>query len=160
MVHHLLVPAIVDLVRRVGGDEEATALRVRDLLKFDFFFAPRDAFVASLPEAAATADRVPDLARLVLEPFLETYAAVADLAAEREELPDRRESLAHVRRLLDHGRLRRPEAAMLPVIDGALELLHHKRVEGDRDATAALRDELLDLVAAASPDVERAGAHR
>ncbi|MEX1280883.1 MAG: 1-acyl-sn-glycerol-3-phosphate acyltransferase [Acidimicrobiia bacterium] len=160
MIHHLLVPAIVDLAGRVGGDEEATALRVRDLLKFDFFFAPRDAFVASLAGAAATAERIPDLARLVLEPFLETYAAVADLAAEREELPDRRESLAHVRRLLDHGRLRRPEAAMLPIIDGALELLHHKGVEGDRAATAALAAEFADLVAAASPGVERARAHR
>jgi hypothetical protein len=96
----------------------------------------------------------------VLEPFLETYAAVADLAAEREELPDRRESLAHVRRLLEHGRLRRPEAAMLPVVDGALELLEHEGVEGDEVATAALRDELADLLAAASTGVERAHTQR
>lgn len=149
MVHHLLVPAIADIARATGADVDETALRLRALLKFDFFFAPRDEYLATVAEAMDTVERIRGVGRLVLEPFLESYLAVADLAAEREELPDAKEALGHANRLLEHGRIRRPEAAMLPILDAALELLDHEGLDGDRAGARALADELSGYLDAA-----------
>lgn len=146
MVHHFLLPAIVDVVDG-HADRDAAALRLRDLLKFEFFFAPREDFLAALDGAADTASRVPNLGRLILEPTLETYAAVIDLCAARPELPTPEDALAHCQRLLDHGRLRRPEAASLPFVKGALQLVDHERLEGNEVALRSLADELFDHLA-------------
>jgi glycerol-3-phosphate O-acyltransferase len=151
MAHHFLLAAIADVAGHADGD--ATALRLRDLMKFEFFFAPRDAFLAELGDAAGTVARVPNVGRLILEPVLETYAGVIDLCAEREELPDPGEALDHCRRLVDHGRLRRPEAANLPIVKGALKLVEHERLEGDRPALRALADELFGYVESVRPGV-------
>jgi glycerol-3-phosphate O-acyltransferase len=140
MAHHFLTAAIAAVAERSGGD--ATALRLRDLLKFEFFFAPREAFLTEVEQAADTAVRIPHIGRLVLESVLETYAGVVDLCAEREELPEPEEALDHCQRLLEHGRLHRPEAVNLPIVKGALKLVDHERLEGDRAALRELADEL------------------
>ncbi len=159
MIHHLLVPAIVDLARAVGGDVEAIALRLRKLLKFDFFFDPKDAFVTSLEAAGETADRLPDLARLVLEPFLETYWATADVAASDTDPPTSKRVLDHIEDLLERGVLRRREAAMLPVVESALQLLAH--VTGNGESTTSLAAELDGYLAVlAVDDRSPEGDHR
>jgi len=90
----------------IGTDE---ALRLRELLKFDFFFAQREKFLADLREEIAiiaapdspaddniTPERAgqwlataqPLVAHLVLRPFLEAYRLVAERLAAFEEDED------------------------------------------------------------------------
>jgi glycerol-3-phosphate O-acyltransferase len=105
-VHVLLVRAIAELallslVRMPGGDTRAAwqeALALRELLKFDFFFAGRDEFADELwNEVAIMADAGQDrsvdvdpakaaqwladsallVAHLVLRPFIDAYRVVA-----------------------------------------------------------------------------------
>jgi glycerol-3-phosphate O-acyltransferase len=116
-IHTLVQRAIVELV--LLGADEATiespydargdALRLRDLLKFEFFFAPRQQFLDALrvelqlidPEVAfapgayltheqaktylASAQWV--LAHLVLRPFIDAYAVVAHQLVEMKDAP-------------------------------------------------------------------------
>jgi glycerol-3-phosphate O-acyltransferase len=91
---------------QVGIDE---ALRLRELLKFDFFFAQRDKFIADLrqeiaimaaPATPSDEDVTPGLARewlerarplvahLVLRPFLEAYRLVGERLAAFEDDED------------------------------------------------------------------------
>jgi glycerol-3-phosphate O-acyltransferase len=91
---------------QVGIDE---ALRLRELLKFDFFFAQREKFIADLreeiaimaaPDTPDDADITPELARewlgrakplvahLVLRPFLEAYRLVGERLAAFEDDED------------------------------------------------------------------------
>lgn len=113
-VHALLTRGITELALQAVADSEGSgvsladeALRLRELFKFDFFFADRDAFVAEIEAEASllssTSDRprtavtpaeagavgpteaaallaATDLrvAHLTLRPFLEAYAVVAD----------------------------------------------------------------------------------
>ncbi len=45
-------------------------------------------------------------------------------------------------RLLDHGRIRRVEAATLPIMSSAIKMLEHARIEGDEQALRALREQV------------------
>ncbi len=110
-VHALLTRGVVELaLQAVASDETAgslqeEALRLRELLKFDFFFADRDGFAVEVaaevgliaapggppidevtPGEAAEILRRTDLriAHLTLRPFLEAYAVVADELAALE----------------------------------------------------------------------------
>jgi len=92
---HLLVGrAIAELVvARVGDVESAEALdeggrealRLRDLLKFEFFFARRRIFVEEIRDEVALIRERPEptVAPLILRPFLEAYEVVADELAAR-----------------------------------------------------------------------------
>jgi glycerol-3-phosphate O-acyltransferase len=116
-IHTLVQRAIVELV--LLGAEEATiespydargeALRLRDLLKFEFFFAPRQEFldelraelglidpdVAFAPGAHLTHEQAKAylasaqwvLAHLVLRPFVDAYAIVAHQLVEMKDAP-------------------------------------------------------------------------
>ncbi|MFD4179604.1 glycerol-3-phosphate 1-O-acyltransferase [Rhodococcus sp. NPDC058514] len=105
-IHFLVVRAIAELVLRAAIEERFTdpvadgwaeAKRIRDLLKFEFFFSDRDAFERELrteldliaprwedtlsdPEYAENllGSVRPYLAHRVLQPFLEAYEVVAD----------------------------------------------------------------------------------
>ena len=91
---------------QVGIDE---ALRLRELLKFDFFFAQRDRFIADLreeiaimaaPDTPSDADITPEhckewlgrarplVAHLVLRPFLDAYRLVGERLAAYEDDED------------------------------------------------------------------------
>ena len=115
-IHALVLRAIAELVL-VGAENEsadesydawADALRLRDLLKFEFFFASRPEFLDDLraelhlidPGVACDARSVEltadaakrylaamswTLARLVLRPFLDAYAVVAHQLVEHGE---------------------------------------------------------------------------
>lgn len=116
-IHTLVLRAIVELV--LAGADEATgespydawadALRLRDLLKFDFFFAPRPEFLDDLRAELRLIDTELEppgsdiltvdqakaflgtitwlLAHLVLRPFVEAYAVVAHQLAELGDAP-------------------------------------------------------------------------
>jgi glycerol-3-phosphate O-acyltransferase len=111
-VHALLNRGVVELaLQAVATDDETAgtlqeeALRLRELLKFDFFFADRDRFAVEVaaevgliaapggppidevtPAEATEILRRTDLrvAHLTLRPFLEAYAVVADELAALE----------------------------------------------------------------------------
>ncbi|PTR22940.1 glycerol-3-phosphate acyltransferase [Rhodococcus sp. OK519] len=105
-IHFLLVRAIAEMVLEAAVDERfadpladgwAEALRIRDLLKFEFFFSDKDTFreelrselslidpawqkdLTSPEDVQCILDEVrPYLAHRVLQPFLEAYEVVAD----------------------------------------------------------------------------------
>jgi glycerol-3-phosphate O-acyltransferase len=127
----------------------AEALRLRDLLKFEFFFARRSEFRAELeaelalihPDAAldaapADARRWLQTARLrvahlVLRPYLEAYWLVAhQLAAlDNDELDEPRflgECLRVGRQWALQHRLANEESVTLEVFRTALELARHR----------------------------------
>ncbi|HEY2220607.1 1-acyl-sn-glycerol-3-phosphate acyltransferase [Actinomycetospora sp.] len=111
-VHALLTRGVVELALQAVATDDATAgtlqeeaMRLRELLKFDFFFADRDRFAEEVaaevgliaepggpsidgvtPGEAAEILRRTDLrvAHLTLRPFLEAYAVVADELAAVE----------------------------------------------------------------------------
>lgn len=111
-IHVLLMRAIVELsVLAVAesGDSGAlmhTALRLRELLKFDFFFAQREPFDSELATEIAVLARpdkptgldvspeqakawidnaIPLVSHLVLRPFLDAYRVVAEVLARHDE---------------------------------------------------------------------------
>ncbi|QBJ97901.1 glycerol-3-phosphate 1-O-acyltransferase [Rhodococcus sp. ABRD24] len=105
-IHFLLVRAIAEMVLRAAVDEEfenpladgwAEALRIRDLLKFEFFFSDKSTFREELRSELSLIDPAwesglsnpghgesvlaevrPYLAHRVLQPFLEAYEVVGD----------------------------------------------------------------------------------
>lgn len=109
LIHAILETAIVDLALayagRADGDRVAAfwsqAMRLRDLLKFDFYFADSAAFRNNLAEEMAwhedweahvaaggheieqlLHDKRPLMAHAALRPFLEAYEIVADVLRE------------------------------------------------------------------------------
>lgn len=105
-IHFLLIRAIAEMVLIAAVDEQFTdpltdgwreALRIRDLLKFEFFFSDKRSFREELRSELSLIDPAwqedlnnpehvqnilrevrPYLAHRVLQPFLEAYAVVAD----------------------------------------------------------------------------------
>jgi glycerol-3-phosphate O-acyltransferase len=159
-IHMLVDRAIgeLSLVAATEGGENGLAtaseeaLRLRDLLKFDFFFARRRDFAAEMaaelsvidPDAGtglreftpAEARRWleagnPLVAPLVLRPFLDAYHLVADrLAAwEGEQVDESRfldECLRVGRQWAMQGRLASEESVSLELFKPALRLARHR----------------------------------
>jgi glycerol-3-phosphate O-acyltransferase len=158
---HLLVDRAIGelaLVAATEGGEDglatatAEALRLRDLLKFDFFFSRRRDFAeemaaelaiiqpgggAGLPAfTPADARRWleqgrPLVAPLVLRPFLEAYHLVAERLAAREDEPvdETRffdECLRVGRQWALQGRLASEESVSLELFKPALRLARHR----------------------------------
>jgi glycerol-3-phosphate O-acyltransferase len=146
---------------QVGIDE---ALRLRELLKFDFFFAQRDKFIADLreeiaimaaPDTPGDVDIItPELARewlgrarplvahLVLRPFLEAYRLVGERLAAFEDDEDVDQETV-VRDCLRVGH------------QWALQgtLASEESVSGEMFRTALKLAQHRDLIAAESPQV-------
>jgi glycerol-3-phosphate O-acyltransferase len=160
-IHMLVDRAIgeLSLVAATEGDENGLAtatreaLRLRDLLKFDFFFARRRDFAAEMVTELAIIDPAaaseglheftpaqarawleagnPLVAPLVLRPFLDAYHLVADrLAAwEPEEVDESRfldECLRVGRQWAMQGRLASEESVSLELFKPALRLARHR----------------------------------
>jgi glycerol-3-phosphate O-acyltransferase len=131
-------------VRRDGWQE---ALRLRDLLKFEFFFGSKEEFASDLgaelalldagweqrpskPEEAWTLleESRPHLAHRVLQSFVEAYGVVAELLAARdpsaeiEEKDFARECLGAGRQWRMQGRLRSSESISKELYRGGLKL--------------------------------------
>jgi glycerol-3-phosphate O-acyltransferase len=158
----------------LGAWEEA--LRLRDLLKFEFFFAGKAAFAQELRDELAVFDpeweqRAGDpeailerltgshlyLAHRIIRPYVEAYLVVAErLAARdpREPIEERaflRECLGAARQLRLQQRLHSPEAISTELFRTGLALAANRDlVDPGREAVAegrrALADELRTVV--------------
>lgn len=144
LAHLLVTRAIAELVSRLVGTDEsdaalsrgaAEALRLRDLLKFEFFFGRKRAFLADVRrEIAALATGEPSLesAVLVLRPFLEAYLVVAsELAAyppgaTPDESTFLRDCLGVGRQWHLQGRIASLESVSLELFGTAVRLVRHR----------------------------------
>ena len=140
IIHHFLTAAIVELALAAARSQEGpvtrdtileAALRLRDLLKFEFFFAPSEEFMSQVLNeltlaaedwrsllADGSIDEVlqaltPFKAPAVLRPFLEAYQVVADIieadaymaTIDPEDVADRALGLGkqyHLQGRIDH----------------------------------------------------------
>jgi glycerol-3-phosphate O-acyltransferase len=147
ILHFFLIPAIVDLARADDAEPlHDEALRLRDLLKFEFFFEEKGEFLAEIDaEAAGTAADRPVTAPF-LRPFLEAYWATADAltahgdrAVDAETLTREASGLAE-QYLLQH-RIYCADAVSSSYVDGAVRLAHHRGLLDGSADLAARRDE-------------------
>ncbi|MGD9795323.1 MAG: glycerol-3-phosphate 1-O-acyltransferase [Acidimicrobiia bacterium] len=185
VVHFFLIPAIVELAlvsaAMAPGDDPpaafvASATRLRDLLKFDFFFEEREAFVESLwrefdtsaPSGAELMstragverllDQLPMLwSPVVLRSILEAYWVVAD-ALTRQAIVGVLDEKALSASLPDLGRfalrrgwIRSPEAVSTHLFKPALDLMRHMGLTDNRrpqivEDRAAMASELRGLL--------------
>jgi glycerol-3-phosphate O-acyltransferase len=147
-----LLRAAEDDVEDFHGEFWAEALRLRDLLKFEFFFADRERFRAQLhdelsfhapgweetiargPEAIQNVLRRvrPFMAHRVLLPFLDAYRVVGD-ALEREPARDRVDEPAFLARCMAlaeqyrlQRRIRSAESASKVLFETALRLAKNR----------------------------------
>lgn len=160
-VHMLVDRAIGELglvaAAEGGADALRTAnretLRLRDLLKFDFFFPSRRQFAEEMAEELAIVDpgrtggltafepadarrwlenAEPLVAHLVLRPWLEAYYVVADrlAALPEDEVLDEKEFLAECLRVGRQWALQRrlasEESVSLELFKPALQLARHR----------------------------------
>jgi glycerol-3-phosphate O-acyltransferase len=176
-VHMLVDRAIGEIglaaAAETGGDTVAVAhqetLRLRDLLKFDFFFPSRREFAAEMAAELTLAHAGPDLtalgarqlldhspllvAHLVLRPFLDAYQVVAGrLAAWPADEPfDEGRFLAECLRVgrqwALQKRLAGEESVSLELFKPALHLARHRGLTGpDSPGLAKQRADLLTEV--------------
>ena len=174
IVHHFLHQSIAELAlvtaARAGVQDASAELwtaaeRLRDLLKFDFFFRERDEFRAAIDEelarkdpawgkrlatAAETIDEQlerhgPLVAPLTLRPFFEAYSVVAaELVGRGEDAvgdPERfvRACEGHGRQRLLQKLIHSPEAVSRPLLQTGLELAVHLRLTEIGDDLSARR---------------------
>jgi glycerol-3-phosphate O-acyltransferase len=142
-VHFLVARAVAELAlahsHADAGDPYDEALRFRDLLKFEFFFAGKDEFIDDIRlELEILGDEpapIP-LAPLVLRPFLEAYLVVADCLAAMNpghrlhEQAFMRECLGVGRQWLLQRRLTSAESVSLELFRTGLALARHRGLEG------------------------------
>jgi glycerol-3-phosphate O-acyltransferase len=186
IVHFFLNRAIAELVLVYVDEKQPPdpveagwreALRVRDLLKFEFFFASTDEFERELREELALLDpdwelRVGDpgaawtaltqtrlrLAPLLLSSFLEAYLVVAELLADRDpgDAIDEQEFLAECLGVAHQYRLQQrihsTESISRELFGTALRLAANRRLIEPGGAElasrrAAFADEVRTLVA-------------
>lgn len=164
-VIHILVDRAIGELSLVAASEGGPAglatateeaLRLRDLLKFDFFFARRRDFAAEMAVELAVIDPAsgpelheftpadarrwleagdPLVSPLVLRPFLDAYHLVADRLAAREEEPVDApsfldECLRVGRQWALQGRLASEESVSLELFKPALRLAAHRDLLG------------------------------
>jgi glycerol-3-phosphate O-acyltransferase len=185
VVHHFVSRAIVELalLRAAegafadrAGEVWEEALRIRDLLKFEFFFPRKRTFAEDVRaelaildpdweqrpvepgEIRAQLERAPALlAHRVLGPFVEAYMVVADRLAARdprtsvEESVFLKECVGVGRQNVMQRRLDSPESVSRELFRGALGLAANRDLVepgGDdlRDAREAFAAEIHDVV--------------
>ncbi len=184
IIHFFVTGAIAELALLRAAEEGVTApteafwnecARLRDLLKFEFFFAEKDDFArelraelrfhdasweAKLAEGGESASALlksfkPFSAHRVLRPFLEAYSVVGDHLAQQEDRPvdDEtgfvRECLALGRQYELQQRVRSHESVSKVLFQTALDLARNRGLlagEGDDDDLAARRRAFADEI--------------
>jgi glycerol-3-phosphate O-acyltransferase len=171
LIHVVLDSALCELALQGAGEAEpgedrverfwADIGRLRDLLKFEFYFKDRDTHHEQIAAELARHDprwlerlcddptAVDDLlsamrpltAHLVLRPFLEAYLVVADVLAAGRDLVDEaaivRRALGLGRQYVAQGRVRSTESVSVLLFRTALELARHEGLlEPARDGDA------------------------
>jgi glycerol-3-phosphate O-acyltransferase len=165
-VHFLVERAVAELARASADGAtdsvNAEALRLRDLLKFEFFFPGHQEFLRNVALELTILDEEDQnfaLAPLVLRPFLESYLVVADCLAATS--PGHRlrepaflsECLGVARQWLLQRRLTSAESASLELFKTGLALARHRGLAGPgglelERARAAFAAELRDTLEA------------
>ncbi|WP_137725565.1 glycerol-3-phosphate 1-O-acyltransferase [Prescottella subtropica] len=184
-IHFLVVRAIAEMVLIATVDEHFTdpladgwaeALRIRDLLKFEFFFSRKDTFREELRSELSLIDPAweqdlgdpehaqhvlgavrPYLAHRVLQPFLDAYEVVADHLVDVPVSTDFDEKqfvtdclgLAQQRRL--RQQIASSESVSSELFGTALQLARNRGLIGDDDPAVlerrrAFADEMRTLV--------------
>lgn len=174
MLHHLLHRAIAELALRGAGDPSDRALALRELLKFEFFFAGRQQFERVIAEELEQVDpHRPLVAHGTLRSFLDAQLVVAERLVEHDphvvvdRTPFLAECLAVGRQRLLQRQLHGAESVSRELFTGALRLAAHRDLVdargGDvRTARRALLDEIrafLDDLASTVPPRPREAAH-
>ena len=140
ILHFFVIPAIVDLALSDDAPVHDEALRLRDLLKFEFFFAEKGEFLAEVDSEAAAADR--PVTAPFLRPFLEAYWATAEaLTAHGEHVVDAEtltgEACGLAEQFLLQQRIYCADAVSSSYIDGAVRLADHRGLlDGGPDLAA------------------------
>jgi glycerol-3-phosphate O-acyltransferase len=156
-LHFLVERAVAELVciaadetperqRREVGQE--VALQLRELLKFEFFFARKRDFLREVEKEIHYLDESPEdqpLAPLVLRPFLESYLVVADClsalppGARVDEKPFLRKCLGVGHQWLLQRRLHSAESVSLEIFRDGLEVARHRGLAGPGDSSLTAR---------------------
>jgi glycerol-3-phosphate O-acyltransferase len=167
-LHFLVERAVAELAREKFREDETDgleagwqeALRLRDLLKFEFFFPRKRDFLDNMRLEMGILEADPDaprLAPLVLRPFLESYLVVADCLRAMSsghrlhEDAFLEECLGLGRQWLLQGRLTSAESVSLELFKTGLQLARHRGLEkpGGADVARgreALANELRDTL--------------
>jgi glycerol-3-phosphate O-acyltransferase len=140
--------------REVAADE---AFKLRELLKFDFFFSGRSEFGEELG-AELTGLSEPYVAHLVLRPFLDAYHVVADRLAtwdgevEEERLLDA--CLRVGRQWALQKRVASDESVSLELFKTALRLAAHRGLLEDTPDVSKLREQFAEEIAVATRRID------
>lgn len=180
-IHFLLVRAIAEMVLVAAVEERfadpltdgwAEALRIRDLLKFEFFFSGKDSFREELRSELSLIDPAwqkdltnpdavqhildevrPYLAHRVLQPFLEAYEVVADhlldtpITKNFDEKAFVKECLALAQQRRLRQQIASTESISSELFATALQLARNRRlVENDDPSMLAGRREFADEI--------------
>lgn len=165
VVHFFVTRAIAEMALRTPGVRRAemqrVMLRYRDLLKFEFFFPEKEAFLAvaeaeldldlpgwerRLGEPGLLSDLAPHVSDWAVLPFLDAYQVVGDELEETRGLVNERRllrsSLSRGRRYLLEGRISSVESVSQVLFRSALDLARNRGLledgaEDDRTLFAA-----------------------
>jgi glycerol-3-phosphate O-acyltransferase len=187
VTHYFINRAIAEVAALLTAEENASnvpramwthALALRDLLKYEFFFATKRQFSEDMAaevvmvrpdwqEGLGTLEDVTEgladsrllISHRVIGPFLEAYAVVADRLADREPAAPVHgdafitECLAVARQRMLQHRLHSPESISKDVMNGALKLAGNRGLLGPGDdelrrERLAFAAELADVVRA------------
>jgi glycerol-3-phosphate O-acyltransferase len=144
MIHHLLPCALAQMADALPEDTDEVAAELRDLLKFDFFFAGREAFLEDV--RSIDLDSLEEwFPRLVLLPFFEGYLAAVDTVVSDPEADDRA-CLGRASDMLADGAISRAEAVSLPMMRTALQLVDHLGLREDRETATDTLSRLTQLI--------------
>ncbi len=177
LVHFLLDTALCELAVLAAAEEPgldpvetfwAEIARLRDLLKFEFYFPERDEHRRQVqaemnrhelawqerlragPEAAEAllADMRPLVSHVLVRPFVEAYRLVADVLTADDTVSDEaevtRRALGLGRQYVAQRRLRSSESVSVLLFQTALQLAGNRGLLGPGEDLAIRRAEFLD----------------
>jgi glycerol-3-phosphate O-acyltransferase len=148
ILHFFLIPAIVDLAQAASDNSlHDEALALRDLLKFEFFFAEKGEFLAELDAEVARSPR--PITAPFLRPFLEAYwvtaealRAFGDDAVTADDLAHRACGLGE--QYLLQSRIYCADAVSSSYVEGATRLADHRGLLDAGHDLAARRADFAD----------------
>ncbi len=154
-VVHFFVPGAIAEMAWLSSPDHAhrieTALGLRDLLKFEFFFAERGEFLhqieSELSELGDDPSRAPLLrAHWAVLPFLDAYQVVADRLLEEDLVGDDKTFLRRCSEIakarLASGELRSPDGLSHVLFASGLDLARHRGLLSGPENRQAFADEI------------------
>jgi glycerol-3-phosphate O-acyltransferase len=154
VIHWFVNRAIAELALAATEDLEDAlqyAFSLRDLLKFEFFFARKREFRDELREEHALLDTGGKFADRVLRSFLEAYWVVADRLVARGNAPVKpeeivKECLGVGRQYHLQGQIKSAEAVSSELFKTGLKLAANRGLIDDGSGRAAFKAELEDVL--------------